>query len=142
MGKGPAGRPGHRTLKVGEAMRHALAELLARGVVRDPVLDDAIVSVSEVRVSADLRHATAYVMPVGSDAARQAAVLAALNAHARAFRHEVARRVNTRYAAELRFRLDESFAEAARIEALLRTPRVARDLAPAPPPRRLDPEAD
>jgi ribosome-binding factor A len=132
-------RPSHRTLKVGEAMRHVLAELLARGEVRDPALDGAIVSVSEVRVSPDLRHATAYVMPVGGDAATRDAVLAALNAHARTFRHEVARQVNTRYAAEIRFRLDETFDEAARIEALLRAPRVARDLE-APLPRRIEAE--
>lgn len=132
MRKGGDDRPSHRMLKVGEAMRHALAEMLARGEVRDPALDRAIVSVSEVRVSPDLRHATAYVMPVGASADDQAAVLAALNAHARAFRHEMARRVNTKYAAELRFRLDESYDEAARIDSLLRAPRVARDLEPAP----------
>ncbi len=137
MRKGAGERPSLRTLKVGEAMRHVLADLLARGEVRDPALDAAIVSVSEVRVSPDLRHATAYVMPVGADAAAQAAVLAALNSHARTFRHELARRVNTRYAAELRFRLDETFEEAARIEALLRSPRVARDLE-AGQSRRID----
>jgi ribosome-binding factor A len=137
--KGASERPSHRTLKVGEAMRHVLAELLARGEVRDPALDGAIISVSEVRVSPDLRHATAYVMPVGGDAATRDAVLAALNAHARAFRHEVARQVNTRYAAEIRFRLDETYDEAARIEALLRAPRVARDLE-APLPRRIEAE--
>ncbi|MFQ3666321.1 MAG: 30S ribosome-binding factor RbfA [Sphingomonadaceae bacterium] len=119
-----------RTLKVGEAMRHALADMLARGAVRDDVLDRSIVSVSEVRVSPDLRHATAFVMPVGSSSEDQAAVLAALNAHARQFRHEIARAVNTRYAADIRFRLDESYAEGERIDALLRSPRVRRDLAP------------
>jgi len=142
MGRRAAEQPGYRALKVGEAIRHALADLLARGVVRDPALDAAIVSVSEVRVSPDLRHATAYVMPLGADAAARAAVLAALNAHARAFRHAVAERVNTRYAAEIRFRIDSSFDEAARIEALLRSPRVARDLGPAAPPRRRAPPED
>jgi ribosome-binding factor A len=128
-------RPSHRALKVGEAMRHALADILARGEVRDPALERAIVSVSEVRVSPDLRHATAFVVPVGGAGPQAAAVLAALNAHAKIFRHELAQRVNTRYAAELRFRLDETFDEAARIDALLRAPRVARDLA-APAVRR------
>jgi ribosome-binding factor A len=141
MRKGAGERPSHRTLKVGEAMRHVLAEMLARGDVRDPVLESAIISVSEVRVSPDLRHATAYVMPVGCDDAEQAAVLAALNAHARTFRHEMARRVNTKYAADLRFRLDESYDEAARIDSLLRAPRVARDLE-APPPRRIEADED
>lgn len=121
-----------RTLKVGEAMRHALADILARGDLRDPVLERHIVSISEVRVSPDLRHATAFVMPVGGDAGVQAAVLAALSAHARQLKGELARRVNTKYAADLHFRVDESFAEAARIDALLRSPKVARDLKPAP----------
>jgi ribosome-binding factor A len=141
MRKGRDDRPSHRTLKVGEAMRHVLAEMLARGDVRDPALESAIVSVSEVRVSPDLRHATAYVLLVGGDAGEQSAVLAALNAHARAFRQELARRVNTKYAADLRFRLDETIDEAARIDALLRAPRVARDLE-RPPVRRIEVDED
>jgi ribosome-binding factor A len=121
-----------RTLRVGEAMRHALADLIARGAVRDPALEGRIVSVSEVRVSPDLRHATAYIMPVGGSEEDEAAVLAALNAHAREIRHALARAVNTKYAADIHFRADESYAEAARIDALLRSPRVRRDLeAPA-----------
>lgn len=121
-----------RTLKVGEAMRHALADILARGDLREPALERHIVSISEVRVSPDLRHATAYVMPVGGGPAVEAEVLAALNAHVRRLKGELARRVNTKYAADLHFRVDESFAEAARIDALLRSPKVARDLEPAP----------
>lgn len=133
----PAGRS-LRTLRVGEAMRHALAEMLARGALRDPVLEGRIVSVSEVRVSPDLRHATAFVMPVGGSAADEAAVLKALNDHAREIRSALARAVNIRYAAEVHFRIDESYAEGARIDALLRNPRVRRDLE-APSPRRLEP---
>ncbi len=117
-----------RTLKVGEAMRHVLADVLARGTLRDEVLDRHIVSISEVRVSPDLRHATAYIMPIGASAAEQEAVLRALNRHSRQLKGELARRVNTKYAAEVHFRVDESYAEAARIDALLRSPRVARDL--------------
>lgn len=128
-----------RTLRVGEAMRHALADLLARGALRDPALEGRIVSVSEVRVSPDLRHATAYIMPVGGTAEDEAAVLKALAGHAREIRHALARAVNTKYAAEIHFRVDESFAEGARIDALLRSPRVRRDLAPPAPPR-LDPD--
>lgn len=131
----PAGRS-LRTLRVGEAMRHALAEMLARGALRDPVLEGRIVSVSEVRVSPDLRHATAFVMPVGGSAADEAAVLKALNDHAREIRQVLARAVNTRYAAEIRFRVDKSFAEGARIDALLRSPRVKRDLDALPSRRR------
>jgi ribosome-binding factor A len=127
----PAGRP-LRTLKVGEAMRHAISEMLARGALRDPALECHIVSVSEVRVSPDLRHATAFVMPVGANADQRAAVIAALNANARQVRHEMARTVNTKYAAEIRFRLDETYAEGARIDALLASPEVRRDLEAAP----------
>jgi len=127
-----SGTPSVRTLKVGEQMRHVLAELLARDMLRDAVLDRTIVSVSEVRVSPDLRHATVYIMPVGAgiggEAPTQDAVLQALATHAKRLKGEVSRRVNTKYTADLHFRLDESFAEAARIDALLRTPAVARDL--------------
>lgn len=127
-----------RTLKVGEAMRHVLADVLARGDIRDDVLERHIVSVSEVRVSPDLRHATAYIMPVGATPADQEAVLRALNAQAKRLKGELARRVNTKYAAEIHFRVDESYAEAARIDALLRTPKVARDLEDKAPPRIID----
>jgi ribosome-binding factor A len=127
-----------RTLKVGEAMRHVLADVLARGDIRDDVLDRHIVSVSEVRVSPDLRHATAFIMPVGATPADQEAVLRALNAQAKRLKGELARRVNTKYAADIHFRVDESYAEAARIDALLRTPKVARDLEDKAPPRIAD----
>ena len=116
-------------LKVGESMRHVLADILQRGDLGESALEQAIISVSEVRVSPDLRHAIAFVMPIGADDERQQQVLAALNRHNKQIRHEMARRVNTKYAADLEFRLDESFAEAARIDAILRTPKVARDLA-------------
>lgn len=119
-----------RPLKVGEAMRHVLADILARGELADPALADAIVSVSEVRVTPDLRQATAFVQTLGGDAAAQARVCAALNRQARTLKAQVAQRVNTKYAAELEFRVDESFAEAAHIDELLRRPEVARDLAP------------
>ena len=129
-----------RTLKVGEAMRHVLADVLARGDIRDDVLDKHIVSVSEVRVSPDLRHATAYIMPVGATDADQDAVLRALNSHARQLKGELARRVNTKYAADIHFKVDDSYAEAARIDALLRSPRVARDLEDKAPPKITDDE--
>lgn len=127
------GTPSVRLLRVGEAMRHALADVLARGDIRDPVLEKTIVSVSEVRVSPDLRHATAFVMPLGGGAADQAALVEALARHVRHLKTEVARRVNTKYAADLHFRIDESFATGSKIDALLRDPRVKRDLN-APPP--------
>ncbi len=136
-----SGEPSVRTLKVGEAMRHVLADLLARHDIRDDVLDRHIISVSEVRVSPDLRHATAFIMPVGGSPEDESAVLKALNGHAKRLKTEVARRINTKYAADIHFKPDESYAEAARIDALLRTPKVARDLAERAPPR-ITPDED
>jgi ribosome-binding factor A len=118
--------PSHRQLRVGELIRHALAELLARGAVHDPVVAAHTITVPEVRVSPDLRVATAYVMPLsGRD---QAETVAALERNAKFLRGEVARRINLKFAPELRFRIDERFDEAERIERLLRSPEVARDL--------------
>ena len=115
-----------RLLRVGEQVRHALSDILLRGMVHDDVLAGHSVSVTEVRMSPDLRHATVFVMPLlGADAQ---AVLDALAANASFLQREVARRVNTKYAARLRFRLDESFDEGDHIDALLRDPKVARDL--------------
>ena len=115
-----------RLLRVGEQVRHALSEILMRGDVHDPVLASHLVSVTEVRMSPDLRHATVFVKPLlGSD---EAEVLAALKANVRYLRGEVARRVNTKYAAMLKFLPDESFDEGSRVDQLLRDPKVARDL--------------
>ena len=115
-----------RLLRVGEQVRHALSDILMRGDVHDETLASHMVSVSEVRMSPDLRHATAFVMPLlGSDAE---AVLKALRTHTAYLQSEVAKRVNLKYAAKLKFRSDESFDEGARIDALLRSPIVARDL--------------
>jgi ribosome-binding factor A len=114
-----------RLLRIGEQVRHVLAGVLGRGEVRDPVLETHIVSVSEVRVSPDLRIATAFVKALGGD---DEAVLAALRRNARFLRGEVARSMSTKYTPELKFRLDESYEEASRIDALLRDPKVARDL--------------
>ncbi|MFC4295998.1 30S ribosome-binding factor RbfA [Novosphingobium tardum] len=115
-----------RLLKVGEQVRHVLSELLMRQEVHDDVLASHTVSITEVRMSPDLRHATAFVKPLlGAD---EEEVLKALRTHTAFFQKEVARRVKTKYAARIRFLSDESFDEAARIEALLRDPKVARDL--------------
>ena len=115
-----------RLLRVGEQMRHVLSELLQRGDVHDDVLQSHLVSVTEVRMSPDLRHATVFVKPLlGSD---EKEVLAALKKNVRYLKGEVARRVNTKYAADLKFLADESFDEGSHIDSLLRSPRVAQDL--------------
>ena len=115
-----------RLLRVGEQVRHALSEVLMRGDVHDEVLASHSVSVTEVRMSPDLRHATVFVKPLlGAD---EGEVMKALKRNVRYLKGEVARRVNTKYAAQLKFLADESFDEADRIEKLLSDPRVTRDL--------------
>ena len=115
-----------RLLRVGEQERHALSDTLMRGDVHDPTLASHSVSVTEVRMSPDLRHATAFVIPLlGSNSE---AVLKALRTNTAFLQSEVARRVNTKYAAKLKFLLDESFDEGSHIAALLRDPKVAQDL--------------
>ncbi|TMJ20168.1 MAG: 30S ribosome-binding factor RbfA [Alphaproteobacteria bacterium] len=115
-----------RLLRVGEQVRHALSDILMRGDVHDETLASHMVSVSEVRMSPDLRHATAFVMPLLGSNAQE--VLKALRTHTAYLQSEVARRVNTKYAAKLKFLLDESFDEGSHIDKLLRAPEVARDL--------------
>jgi ribosome-binding factor A len=115
-----------RLLRVGEQVRHVLAEILMRGDVHDEVLASHLVSVTEVRMSPDLRHATVFVKPLlGAD---EEAVLKALRTNTAYLQSQVARRVNTKYAAKLKFLADESFDEGSRIDSLLRDPKVARDL--------------
>jgi ribosome-binding factor A len=113
-------------LRVGELVRHALAEILNRGDVHDPVLEGHLITVPEVRMTADLRLATIYVMPLGGRDVNE--VIAALDRNKKFLRGEVARRVNLKFAPDIRFRVDERFDEAERIEKLLRTPAVQRDL--------------
>jgi ribosome-binding factor A len=120
-----------RQLRVGEIVRHALAEILSQGSVHDPDLDGHIITVPEVRMSSDLRLATIYVMPLGGRDV--ALVLAALERNRKFLRGEIAHRVNLKFAPDIRFRVDDRFDEAERIEKLLRTPAVQRDLAPDSP---------
>lgn len=116
-----------RLLRVGEQVRHALADILMRGDVHDETLASHSVSVTEVRMSPDLRHATAFVKALlGRD---EAVVLKALRTHTAYFQSEVARRVNLKYASKIKFLADESFDEGGRIDALLRDPKIAQDLA-------------
>ena len=121
--------PSQRQQRVAELVRHALAEVLQRGDIQDEVLTGHVITVPEVRMSPDLRLATAYVMPLGGRDERP--VLEALNRNRKALRAEVAHRVNLKFAPDLRFLRDETFDEAARIDALLRTEKVQRDIARA-----------
>ena len=115
-----------RLLRVGEQVRHVLSEVLARGDVHDDTLQSHLVSVTEVRMSPDLRHATVFVKPLlGQD---EEVVLKALRTNTAFFQREVASRVQLKYAAKLKFRSDESFDEGGKIDSLLRGAHVAQDL--------------
>jgi ribosome-binding factor A len=118
--------PSQRQLRVGEVVRHTLSELFIRGDVHDPVIQSHLITVPEVRMSADLRLATIFIMPLGGRDIE--VVLAALDHNKRFLRGEIARGVNLKFAPEIQFRADDRFDEAERIEKLLRTPRVRRDL--------------
>jgi len=115
-----------RLLRVGEQVRHILSDILARGEVHDDLLAKHMVSVTEVRMSPDLRHATVFVKPLlGKD---EEAVIKALRTNTAYLQREVAARVKLKYAAKLKFLADESFDEGSHIEQLLRDPKVAQDL--------------
>lgn len=115
-----------RQLRVGELVRHAIAEMLARGDVHDPVIERHMITIPEVTVTADLRLATVYVMPMGGKDAEE--VVAAFERHKKFLRAEIAHRINLKFAPDIRFRVDDRFAEAERIDKLLRSPEVKRDL--------------
>ena len=115
-----------RQLRVGELVRHAIAQLLARGEVHDPVIEGHLITVPEVRMSPDLRLATVYVMPLAGRDAEE--VVAALDRNKKFLRGEVSHAVNLKFAPDLRFHVDDRFEEAERIDKLLRSPAVKRDL--------------
>ena len=117
-----------RQLRVGETVRHAVADILSQGSVHDPDLEGHIVTVPEVRMSPDLKLATVYVMPLGGHDTET--VIAALDRNKKLLRGEIAHRVNLKFSPDIRFRVDERFDKAERIEKLLRTPAVQKDLAP------------
>ena len=119
--------PSQRQLRVGELIRHELAAMLSRGEIHDDVLAGHLVTVPEVRMSPDLKLATVYVMPLGGKDEKP--VIAALEKNKRFIRGEIAHRVNLKFAPDLRFRRDESFDEAQRIDALLHSEKVQRDVA-------------
>jgi ribosome-binding factor A len=130
MSRGPrrdhSANPSQRQLRAGELVRHALADILSRGEVHDPVIAGHVITVPEVRMSPDLRAATIYVMPLGGRDSQD--VLAAFERNKRFLRGEIARRINLKFAPDIRFRIDERFDEAERIEKLLKSPLVVRDL--------------
>ena len=122
-----SGQPSQRQLRVGELVRHALADVLTRGEVRDPELEGAIITISEVRMSPDLKVATALVTPLGDQDGER--VVGALGRNARFLRGRIAPALKQmRQMPELRFRLDTRFEESSRVDELLRSPDVARDL--------------
>lgn len=118
--------PTQRQLRVGELVRHKLAEMLARGEIYDDVLASHVVTITEVRMAPDLRLATAYVMPLGGKDTE--IVLVALNRNSKFIRGEIAQAVDLRVAPEVRFREDETFEEVTRIDRLLHSDRVRRDV--------------
>lgn len=123
-------QPSQRQLRVSELVRHALAEILVRGDLRDPVLDGQVITVPEVRISPDLKQADIYVMPLGGVDQQQ--VLDALTAGRKRVRGLLAKRLHLKYMPDIRFRLDTRFDESGRIDALLNSPRVRQDLETGP----------
>lgn len=122
----PAGNPPtQRMLRVAEMIRHKLAEMLIRGEIHDDVLAGHVITIPEVRITADLKIATVYVMPLGGEDVKE--VIAALARNKRFIRGAIAHAINLKYAPDLRFKFDEMFDEAARIDRLLDSPRVRAD---------------
>lgn len=119
--------PSQRMLRVGELVRHALAAVFARGDIEDPLLAGKVITVPEVRMTPDLKIANAYVMPLGGEGADE--VVAALNRHHRFIRGRIAPELDLKFAPDLKFFVDNTFEEFGKIDALLRSERVQRDLA-------------
>jgi len=120
------GEPSQRMLRVAELIRHCLADLLTRGEIVDPVLETHVVTVPKVGMSPDLKLATVFVMPLGGKDAP--VVIEALDRHKKFLRGEVARKINLKFAPEIRFKVDDSFDNSERIDALLRSDKVRRDI--------------
>jgi ribosome-binding factor A len=122
-----SGEPSQRMLRVGELIRHAMSELLSRGEINDPVLETHVITIPGVRMSPDLKLATIFVMPLGGQDVEP--VIKALDKHKKFLRGEIARRINLKFAPDIRFRMDETFDVAAKIDALLNSDKVRADLA-------------
>lgn len=119
--------PSQRQLRVGEMLRHALADILRRNEIRDPDLDGVSVTITQVKPSPDMRYATVYCAPLGGKNAGP--IIAALNRHKGFLRGQMGHMITTKFTPDLRFLEDQSFAEAEKIENLLKSPQVQRDLA-------------
>ncbi len=122
----PQTGPSQRQLRVGELVRHAMAQMLSRGEIHDDVLAEHLVTIPEVRMSPDLKLASAYVMPLGGERAHE--IVEALDRNKRYIRGEVAHAVNLKFAPDIRFMADDTFDEASRIDALLASEKVRRDV--------------
>jgi ribosome-binding factor A len=127
------GEPSQRMLRVGELIRHTMSDLLSRAAIKDPVLEGHVITVPDVRMSPDLKLATVYVMPLGGKDID--AVVAALDRHKKFLRSEIAGRINLKFAPEVRFKADQSFDCGTKIDALLNSPQVRRDLVSEPDKR-------
>ncbi len=132
--------PTQRMLRVGELVRHKLADMLSRGDIHDDILQSTVITIPEVRMSTDLKLATAYVMPLGGRDIKS--VLAALERNKRFIRGEIAHTINLKFSPDVRFREDESFGEATRIDQLLDSPKVRQDLDKPPTPALTKPDGD
>ena len=130
--------PSQRQLRVGEMLRHALADVLRRNEIRDPALDGVSVTITQVKPSPDMRYATVYCEPLGGQNAKE--IVAALNRHKGFLRGEMGKLISTKFTPDLRFVEDESFAEAQKIEDILKSDKVSRDL--AKPDGEEDPDSD
>ena len=129
MARSKSREPSQRQLRVGELVRHAIVEVLNRGEARTPELQTAVLSVSEVSMSPDLKHATAFVSALGLEAQREAALIRMLNDEASHLRHRAAKHLDhMKTLPQLRFRADTSFDNYARVDELLSRPEVRRDV--------------
>lgn len=126
--RSPPKPPSQRQLRVGELIRHALSSIFIRNDIRDDALRGVVLSVSEVRVTPDLRHAIAFVMPLGGAGGGAEKVVAALARHARFLRGELAHSVELRHVPDLEFRVDTAFEEGSKVDRILASPEVRRDL--------------
>ena len=122
--------PSQRMLRVAELIRHSMAEMLSRGEISDPELARYVVTIPKVRMSPDLKLATIFVMPLGGENCET--VVTALERHKKFLRGEIAHRINLKFAPEIRFKVDTSFENSAKIDALLNSEKVRRDIESAP----------